>query len=212
MKELTILNNNKKNLSAEIAVSVSDFEMRSYKIESRTYGPFGPVASFELLILDKNDTDILMDLAVWRASPLYKVYERFNAYDTNNADQLLDIGFALVALLKHPFAKFKVKAFKTLIYGEACAYDAENGFIRLDKSAIKSLVSAARGAAEYAYLRGDKEQQDFWHDIFAQNGARYSDGMISNTFGYDGSVIRPCRETLMRMMPKIERLIYAGKE
>lgn len=210
MRELTILNQNKKSLTREVAQSVSAYEMKPYKIESKTFGPFGPTAAFELPILDKNDKQILMDLSAWRASPLYRAYKRFDDFNYKNPELTLDIGFALKALLKHPFAEFKANAFKELMIGEACNRSEEAGQIIVNKSALKALVSAVRPAAEYAYYKGDDEQRNFWHDIFAQQGARYSDGLISSTFGCGGAMVKPSLTKLKAVLPQIEKTFYSA--
>ncbi len=51
-------------------------------------------------------------------------------------------------------------------------------------------------------------EQSFWNDIFAAKGARYSDGMISGTFGCGESMVKPCVDSLLSMMPRIEKLFY----
>ncbi|MCS5597135.1 MAG: hypothetical protein VX740_11180 [Pseudomonadota bacterium] len=206
--ELTILNAKKKNLKFEVMNSASAYKMTPYVIESKTFGPFGPLASFRIHILDKNDKDVLMDLSLWRASPLYKAYQRFVSFDTHKPEAALDIGFALAALLKHPFADFKINAFRTLMHGDACSRNEEVGQIILNKSALKALVSAIRPAAEYAYYKGDDEQQSFWREIFSRDGARYSDGMIAQTFGCGNSMVRPCMDDLQAVLPEIEDLFY----
>ena len=206
--ELTILNANKKSLKFAVMSSVSNYQMKPYAIETKAFGPFGPTAAFEILILDKNDQDILMDLAVWRASPLYKAYQRFVTFDPKAPEASLDIGFALAALLKHPFADFKVKALQGMMHGDACARDEDVGQIILNKSALKALVSAIRPAAEYAFFKGDDEQRAFWRDIFSRDSARYSDGMIAQTFGCGSTMVRPCLDDLKAILPKIETLFY----
>lgn len=211
MRELTILNKNNKSLTSVAAASASRYEMVKYKIESKTFGPFGPTASFTLNILDKNDQQILLDLASWRASPLYRAYKRFDDFNVKNPDLTLDIGFALKALLKHPFAEFKTAAFRNMMIGEACNRNEEAGQIIINKSALKALVSAVRPAAEYAYYKGDQEQQDFWRDVFSQNGASYSDGMISGTFGCGGTLVKPSLARLQALMPQIERAFYTAE-
>ena len=211
MRELTILNNNKKSLTREAAMSSSPYKMVKYKIESKNFGPFGPTAAFTLNILDKNDKDVLLDLASWRASPLYRAYKRFDDFNVKNPDLTLDVGFALKALLKHPFAEFKTAAFRNMMIGEACNRNEEAGQIIINKSALKALVSAVRPAVEYAYYKGDQEQRDFWHEIFEENGASYSDGMIGGTFGCGGTFVKPSLARLQTFMPQIERAFYTAE-
>lgn len=211
MRELTILNNNKKSLTREAAMSASPYEMKAYKIESKTFGPFGPTASFTLKILDKNMQQVLLDLHSWRTSPLYSAYKRFADFDPKKPELALDVAFALKALLKHPFAEFKTEAFRNIMLGEACNRSENAGQIIINKSGLKAVVSVVRPAAEYAYLEGDQGQRDFWQEVFAQKGASYSDGMISGTFGSGLGQVDTALEGLKAVMPKIENLFYGAE-
>tara|TARA_R110002124_G_scaffold287216_1_gene471527 strand:+ start:216768 stop:217412 length:645 start_codon:yes stop_codon:yes gene_type:complete len=211
MRELVILNRNNLNLKNAMASSALGSEMTRYKIESKTFGPFGPVASFEIMVLDQNKEDVLMDLKTWRSSLLYKAFQRFTDFDFEHPERALDVAFALKALLKHPFADFKTVAFQKLMCGSACKRDEDAGQIILNISGLKALVSAVRPAVEYAYYSEDKELQEFWNDIFVQTGARYSDGMISGTFGMGPSFVEPSMTQLLQIMPKIESVFYRSE-
>jgi hypothetical protein len=208
MRDLVILNRNNLNLKNAMASSTTGFEMTRYKIESKTFGPFGPVAAFEVMVLDQNKEEVLMDLKTWRSSLLYKAFQRFTDFDFAHPERALDVAFALKAMLKHPFADFKTKAFQKLMCGSACNRDEDAGQIILNITALKALVSAVRPAVEYAYYSKDAELQEFWNEIFVQTGAHYSDGMICGTFGKGPSFVEPSMVQLLQIMPRIQSVFY----
>lgn len=190
MQQLTILNDKTDTMAFKPSGQAEE-------ILSKNFGSFGPIAAFTIYALDAStDDQLVICQKTWRQLPLYQAYLRFKNFDPYNIGDNQDIAFALGALLDQNNAEQEITTFQSIITGEACTKDPAHLKLIIQRRALESLINAIRAAAEYSYFKGSAAQQKFWHSIFSQNGARYSDGLFSGSFSEDRPLVSPSAETL----------------